>query len=714
MSRSGIPFIAVAVSALLCPAEAQKLAGTGAIGNSAQGTAVAISGDGSTVLVGGPSDNGGAGAAWVYTLSNGVWMQQAKLLGSNAVGNAAQGTSVALSADGNTALVGGPAGNSNIGAVWVFTRAAGVWNQQARLTGMDAIPTSGAVNQGCSVSLSSDGNTALVGGRKDNSAAGGAAWVYTRANGNWTQQGPKLVGSGYVRGTVFYGPANLPVDQGASVALSADGNTAVIGGPYDNALSGGFALPSGGAIWVFTRTGGVWSQQGPKLVGSGNITEFTYQGSAVAVSADGNTLIAVGTNTYGSAWVFTRTNNTWTQHGFALVLTDIRTGFYAEDNAVALSADGNTALIGGEGDNNNVGAAFAFNQSNGEFLQTSGKIVAPGVLGQPQQGASVALSADGKTAVLGGPGDDGGAGAAWIVTPQATVGLPAPVAVNPASGTSSGETFVFTFTSYQNLSVANILMNDFLDGRSACYLAYSAVFNLLYLVADDGATLLPGQSMAAAGTTSNSQCTVSWTNAPFTGDGNTLTLTLTISFNASFGGNKVIYQAAVSTGSHTSGWQTLGVIQVPGAAQTTTTVVNGMSPARGKGLQGANFTFNFSDTKGSQDLGVMNILINNFLDGRHACYLAYSRPHNTLYLVNDTGDALLPGQSLDLGLSLSNGQCSVSWAGNPFPAAGSLSLTLNIAFTSTFLGNRVIYLAARDVNEANNTGWQASGTWNVQ
>ena len=87
-----------------------KLVGTDAVGGDVeQGYSVALSADGNTAIVGGPTDNSVAGAAWVYTRSGGVWTQQgSKLVGSGAVGNAQQGTSVALSADGNTAIVGGP------------------------------------------------------------------------------------------------------------------------------------------------------------------------------------------------------------------------------------------------------------------------------------------------------------------------------------------------------------------------------------------------------------------------------------------------------------------------------------------------------------------------------------------------------------------------------------------------------------------------------
>jgi hypothetical protein len=84
----------------------------------------------------------------------------------------------------------------------------------------------------------------------------------------FTQQGPKLVGTGAV------GAA----EQGVSVALSADGNTAVVGGYGDN-----FVYPSPtGAAWVYTRSGGIWTQQGNKLVGSGAVGS-AYQDFRCAV-----------------------------------------------------------------------------------------------------------------------------------------------------------------------------------------------------------------------------------------------------------------------------------------------------------------------------------------------------------------------------------------------------------------------------------------------
>jgi hypothetical protein len=370
-----------------------KLVGTGAVGNTLQGSSVSLSGDGNTAIVGGHGENYGAGAAWVWTRSGGVWTQKTKVVGTGAVGNALQGCSVSLSADGNTAIVGGRGDNTvggAAGAAWVWTRSGEVWTQQgAKLVGSGA---SADAQQGSSVSLSADGNTAIVAGWNDNGGAG-AAWVWTRNGGVWTQQGNKLVGSGAV------GIAN----QAASVSLSADGNTAIVGGPGDNSVAG--------AAWVWTRTAGVWTQQGAKLFGSGAVG--SNQGESVSLSADGNTAIVGGDNMYvGAAWVWTRTAGVWTQQGTKLV------GSGAVGNArqgtVSLSADGNTAIVGAWFDNGQTGAAWVWTRNGGVWTQQGNKLVGSGAVGNAQQGYSVSLSGDGNTAIVGGFGDNSNTGAAWV------------------------------------------------------------------------------------------------------------------------------------------------------------------------------------------------------------------------------------------------------------------------------------------------------------
>ena len=153
-----------------------KLLGSGSLGVVQQGRSVGSSADGNTVIVGGPFDNGGVGAAWIWTRSGGAWTQQGlKLVGSGAVGGANQGNSVSIAADGNTAIVGGPGDDGGAGAVWIWTRSGGVWNQQGlKLVGTGAV---GMAQQGISVSISADGNTAIVGGYGDNGGVG-AAWIW--------------------------------------------------------------------------------------------------------------------------------------------------------------------------------------------------------------------------------------------------------------------------------------------------------------------------------------------------------------------------------------------------------------------------------------------------------------------------------------------------------------------------------------------------------
>jgi hypothetical protein len=326
--------------------------------------------------------------------------QGPKLVGTFVPGDVPvqQGYSVALSGDGDTAIVGGPyssdAGEYTVGAAWIFTRNGGVWTQQGgRLEGNDVAATRDPILQGYSVALSADGDTAVVGGPGDNNnyfgIGVGAGWVYTRNGGIWTQEGPKLVGNDVV------GNAG----QGWSVAVSADGNTAVVGGPCDATIPPG--CPGLGATWVYTRAGGVWTQQGPKLVGSGAIGA-AQQGSAVALSGDGNTAIVSGPSDnsgVGAVWVFTRSGGVWTQQGNKLVLSV---------NSLALSADGNTAVMGGSG------MSFVYIRTGGAWTQQGPVLVGTGAIGASDQGYSVGITSDGNTAIVGGPDDNSGAGAAWL------------------------------------------------------------------------------------------------------------------------------------------------------------------------------------------------------------------------------------------------------------------------------------------------------------
>lgn len=353
---------------------------------------VAISADGNTAIVGNVNYNNDVGAAWIFVRSGGVWTQQgAKLVGND--GGGYEGSSVAISADGNTAIVGGPYDNGWVGAAWVYTRIDGVWSQQGnKLVANDAI---GKPSQGWSVSISADGNTAVVGGFFDNSfyvlwdvqSSIGAAWVYTRSGGVWTQCGNKLVGNDTQGGAA----------QGESVSISADGNTIIVGGSGDNVGIG--------AAWIYNRSGNSWNQQGSKLVANDAISIANYgvaQGTSVGISADGNTAIVGGNSdnkNTGAAWIYTRRGNAWSQQGNKLVGTGTGMSYY-QGNDVTISADGNTAIICGFTLQIPLfNGMWTFTRSGNSWSQQSNKFNSSGV---QLSGNSVSLSSDGTTLIING------------------------------------------------------------------------------------------------------------------------------------------------------------------------------------------------------------------------------------------------------------------------------------------------------------------------
>jgi hypothetical protein len=232
-----------------------------------------------------------------------------KLLASDNIGNnTQQGISVAISADGNTAIVGGRNDNSGTGAAWIYSRKNGVWAQQGnKLVGISATPHN--FQLGSSVAISADGNTAVIGGLGGDQGSAAISFVFTRIGNVWTQEGEKLIGNDN-NGASFSNQANA-----SFLSLSADGNTLIMGGGGDNNNTG--------AIWVFTRNNGVWSQQGNKLTPTG-ASQGTKLGISVAISSDGSTIIGAGSQDnsgLGGVWIFSKVGNNWLQQGDNLIAT---------------------------------------------------------------------------------------------------------------------------------------------------------------------------------------------------------------------------------------------------------------------------------------------------------------------------------------------------------------------------------------------------------
>jgi len=427
------------------------------------GASVALSGD--TALVGAPNDDVGGnsdqGSAYVFTGSGTTWSQQWKLTATDGAADDYFGRSVALS--GNTALVGAAGfGGALQGSAYVFGRIfspAILWYQSAHLAASD-----GAVGDNFGFSVALSGDTALVGAPYDDVSGNtdqGSAYVFTPSPSGWTQQaqltalegsavdwsgfsvalsgdtalvavphddvgGNTNQGSAYVftrSGTIWSQQAQLIASDGAlgdtfgySVALSGD--TALVGAPLDD---GGADLCHQGSAYVFTRTGGTWSQQAQLTASDGAAGD--QFGRSVALSGDTALVGATGANAgKGAAYAFTRSGDTWNQQ-WKLTALD---GAVYDGFGLSVALSGNAALVGAPDDDvegkTNQGSAYVFSRTFSPKIlwYQSWHLAASDGAAEDYFGSSVALSGD--TALVGAPFDDIGTntdqGSAYIFTPS--------------------------------------------------------------------------------------------------------------------------------------------------------------------------------------------------------------------------------------------------------------------------------------------------------
>jgi len=375
------------------------------------GASVALSTDGETAIVGSIWDDiqerKNDGSAYIFEDNNG-WKQQTKLTAAdNRSGSF--GHSVAMSSDGKTVLIGAtynesggrPAG----GCAYIFTDDGG-WSQESKIVAEDGDARD---EFGYSVALSADGTTALIGAPGDEdpngstaSEAAGSAYIFSGTTG-WSQK-TKLAADGGYQGARF----------GDSVALSADGSTALVGARLDTEPNG----ERSGSAHVFTETGG-WSRTTKISANDGD--PHDHFGGSVDLSPDGDTALIgawgdKGPNEdigSGSAYLFTDSNG-WSQQA-KLTATDgdpgDRFGY-----AVSLSVDGTRALIGARLDSNpngqSAGSAYLFTKD--ESWNQRAKLVAPDGDEDDRFGTSTAMSSDGNEALVGADQDERQMGSAYV------------------------------------------------------------------------------------------------------------------------------------------------------------------------------------------------------------------------------------------------------------------------------------------------------------
>lgn len=332
------------------------------------GTSVAVSGD--TAVLGAPKEDGNAttvngdaanngassaGAAYVFVKNGASWTQQAYLKPTNTGAGDEFGSAVAIDGDtivvgafreeSNATGIGGDGSNDSAafaGAAYVFARSGSTWTQQAYLKASNAVAFA---QFGFSVAV--DADTVVVGADREftTSYESGAAYVFTRSGGSWTQQ-------------ALVKASNPGIQDHFGTAVAIDGDTLVVGSPGEDSNSTGVNgsqanndASGSGAAYVFVRAGSSWSQQAYlKASNTGEDDEFgtavDVSGDRAVVGAPGEDSIATTVNgdatnnsaiEAGAAYAFARTGANWSHDAYLKAL-----------NAGAGDQFGRTVAIDGE------------------------------------------------------------------------------------------------------------------------------------------------------------------------------------------------------------------------------------------------------------------------------------------------------------------------------------------------------------------------------
>jgi FG-GAP repeat len=344
----------------------------------ALGQSVAISANGQVAAVG-ASEQNTTGAVYIFRKKGNTFTRSAELYASDGQNSDQVGSSVAISADGNTVV----AGAIGEGADYVFTRIGGTWRQTAKLVASGDL-SGGAL--GTSVAISANASTIVIGDPFGGGQNGGA-YVFTRDGGT------------YIQKQVLTPTDNDGVQEfGQSVTVSGDGSTIVVGAFFDNGGQG--------AVDVFTESGGAWAQTAHFV--AANAGPDDNFGASVAVSGNGR-ILAVGSpqsdNFLGSAYVFTQAGGTWKQA--SQLLPPANSGalpFGSTGNAVGISANGSVVAIGAPSVNNFNGAIFVADESHGTWAITATENP-PSTVADANFGFNNAVvAANGSAIVAGAPG----------------------------------------------------------------------------------------------------------------------------------------------------------------------------------------------------------------------------------------------------------------------------------------------------------------------
>jgi hypothetical protein len=406
--------------------------------NDYNGSGVTVSADGKTVVTGayGADFNGdppfsNAGAAYIFEKPTEGWLyagQTAKISASDKASSDFMGTRIAINADGSTIVVSSygsdPDGISDAGALYVFERPEGGWENATETAKLIASDKAFSDALGWGLSISKDGSV-IAGGainadHRDGTSTAGAVYVFKRSEGGWTNstESAKLIAE-----------VNDPGDKlGRSVKMSSDAQTIVAGAPKAHTFNSG----SAGAAYVFEMPLEGWTgsaatpiYQTAKLIGSDRVALDEF-GTSVDISYDGK-YIAIGNHRAdfpvaadaGAAYVFSKPENGWTDatETAKLSASDMITGDWF-GYSVSIDSSGSTLAVGAY--RMNSGSAYIYKKPTDGWITATenNKILASDGVKSDFFGQSVCLNSKGDELVVGAWGVDFGtnsnAGAVYV------------------------------------------------------------------------------------------------------------------------------------------------------------------------------------------------------------------------------------------------------------------------------------------------------------
>ena len=473
------------------------------VANDQLGRSVAMSADGSTVVVGAPFKklNGVlSGVAYVFVrppAQEGGWNSTNPMYYANrlqpsdfATSGLMFGLSVAVSADGGTIIVGatGAAQFTKTGAVYIYVRTPGYWGGGWALA-QTAKLLPGYLNQystwgsfGTSVDIADDGATIIVGSPNHGTADGvwdGAAHVFFQPTSGWA-----LATESYrIRGWTETG-YQYHTRFGSSVSISGNRTFVAVGAPGEWEWRG--------AAYTFTLATRPYSQLYYRQVQkfwSFNEQPYEAFGASVSLNGTGDTL-AIGEPGAvingirpGSVTVYQKLPNggpAWYTMGVLTITNGSENDSLGEE--VSLSSDGNT-IVAGSSDTSDTtpGAAYMFRKpaSGWTSATETAKVTASDGLPGNRFGSRVATAGDGAAFVVGSPWHavnyQNRQGAAYVFTPDTPFASVNPTSLSfggPSDGADEGpQSVTLTNTGLSPLSVTSVAVTGPFTATQNCFLA---------------------------------------------------------------------------------------------------------------------------------------------------------------------------------------------------------------------------------------------------